>query len=80
MTNVGSEPPTTIGLRKQTYFDMYEEKPWQKYHIGKYIIESRKDMKYEMTYERIPSRIDNEFGNLRDICAWIKKPHTLDSQ
>ena len=37
-------------------------------------------MKYEMIYERIPSRIKNEFGNLMDICAWVKKPHTGDSQ
>ena len=65
MTNVGSEPPTTIGLRKQTYSNMYEEKPWQKYLIGKYIIESQNDMKYEMIYERIPSRINNEFGNFK---------------
>ena len=80
MTNVGSERPTTIGLRKQTYSNMYEEKPWQKYHIGKYIIESQNDVKYEKIYERIPSRINNEFGNLGDICAWVKKPHTGDSQ
>ena len=72
MTNVGSKPPTIIGLRKQTYSDMYEEKPWQKYHIGKNIIESQNDMKYEMIYERIPSRIHNEFGNLRDIVPGLK--------
>ena len=51
MTNVGSEPPTTIGLRKQTYSNMYEEKPWQKYHTGKYIIECQNDMNYEMIRE-----------------------------
>ena len=68
------------GLRKQTNPDMYEEKPWQKYHIGKYTIESQNHIKYEMIYERMPSRIHNEFGNLMDICAWVKKPHTGDSQ
>ena len=51
MTNVGSEPPPTIGLGKQTYSNMYEEKPWQKYHIGKYKIESQNDMNYEMIRE-----------------------------
>ena len=75
MTNVGSKPP-----RKQTNSDMYEEKPWQKYHLEKICKESQNDMKYEMIYERIPSRIDNEFGNLMDICAWVKKPHMGDSQ
>ena len=51
MTNVGSEPPHNHRCKKQTYSNMYEEKPWQKYHIGKYIIESQNDMKYEMIRE-----------------------------
>ena len=79
MTNVGSEPAITRGLRKQTNSAMYEEKPWQKYHLGKSIIEREKYEVWNDIWEN-NLRIDNEFGNLMDICAWVKKPHTGDSQ